>query len=100
MNLTGRPIYQKPTKEDIKDDLRYLSYLRTLPSAISGLKPSLPAHYRTADNSGTGTKPLFSAIPLTDSEHKEQHRIGQYNFMPRDWWEEQVSKHLKMWREL
>lgn len=28
-----------------------------------------------------------------------QHRIGQFNFMPREWWEEQCEKYLKMWHE-
>lgn len=98
MNLTGQRVYAKPTDDDRKQDQQYLSWIRTQPSAYSGMVPSIAAHYRTAENSGTGTKPLFSAIPLTRAEHEIQHRIGTFNFSPREWWEEQVRLHLERWR--
>lgn len=89
----------KPTKEDKKQDRLFLDWLKTQPSALSGLSPCDPCHYRTAKNSGIGCKPLFSAIPLTREEHIEQHRIGQYNFMPREWWEEKIKYYLKKWSD-
>jgi len=83
----------------------YLDWLRTQPSALDGSYghwnmdfgrwENEPAHYRTARNSGTGTKPAFQAIPLTTEQHRLQHRIGQFNFMPREWWEEQVERYLR-----
>lgn len=101
MNLTGLPPYQKGTKTKRKrdnDDL-FLAWLRTLPSALSGRFPTEACHYRTAANAGVGCKPLYSAIPLTPEEHRKQHRIGQYNFMPREWWEEQVTTYVKRFRD-
>ena len=56
-----------------------------------------PCHYRTAKNSGMGCKPEYSAVPLTHAQHLEQHRIGQFSFMPRAWWERQVELHLERW---
>jgi hypothetical protein len=99
MNLTGQKVYQKGrrTKHEKPNDKNYLAWLRTQPSALSGGFPCVVAHYRTAKNSGTGIKPLFSAIPLLQSEHEEQHRIGQYNFMPREWWEEMTGIYLRRW---
>lgn len=98
MNLTSQPPYQRHTirRRSKPNDKEFLAWLRTLPSAYSGKVPCVAAHYRTAANSGVGCKPLFSAIPLTDSEHKLQHQIGQYNFMPREWWETQIGKYLEM----
>lgn len=91
-------LYQRPTKQDRILDKQFLAWLKTQPSAYSGEYPCDSAHYRTAFNSGTGCKPLFSAIPLTRAEHMEQHRVGQFNFMPREWWESQVEYHLNKWK--
>ena len=101
MNLTGQAVYRKGGRRNRKkpSDREYLDWLKTQSSALSGRSPCDPCHYRTAKNSGIGCKPLFSAIPLTREEHREQHRIGQFNFQSREWWEEQVEIHLKRWRE-
>jgi hypothetical protein len=89
-------------------DKKYLLWLRTQPSAIDGhmdYDPDTgqrwcdPCHYRTAANSGVGCKPEYSAIPLTHAQHLEQHRVGQFNFRPREWWEYQTEKHLRRWIE-
>lgn len=103
MNLTGRPVYQKGSKRRSRgkvDDRDFLDWLKTLPSAYSGKMPCDPAHYRTAANSGVGCKPLYSAIPLTREEHRLQHRIGQFNFMPRAWWETQVAHYVDLWKKI
>lgn len=106
MNLTGLPPYQKNTKHRsrgkarLREDREFLDWLKTLPSALSGRGPCDPAHYRTAANSGIGCKPIFSAIPLTRDEHRLQHQIGQFNFMPREWWEEKVRYYIEMWNRL
>lgn len=101
-NLCGLPPYQKGQKRKRKkeNDDDYLRWLRTLPSALSGGYPTEACHYRTARNSGVGIKPMYSAIPLTPLEHREQHRIGQYNFMPRDWWEEKVAYYVETYKRL
>ena len=104
MNLTGQLPYQKNQKkrrtrsQEQREDAKFLEWIRTLPSAFSGKYPCIAAHYRTAANSGTGIKPLFSAIPLTWGEHQLQHQIGQYSFMPRDWWERKVAYYVDAWK--
>lgn len=79
-------------------DRKYLAWIRKQPSALSGGFPVEACHYRTAKNSGTGCKPLFSAVPLTPQEHRLQHRIGQFAFQPREWWVEQTAKYLAQWQ--
>lgn len=90
----------------VGSDRAYLLWLRSQPSAIdgqmdydrdTGQRWCVPAHYRTAANSGTGCKPEYSAIPLTHAQHLEQHRIGQFNFKSRSWWQKQVRIHLTRW---
>jgi hypothetical protein len=75
MNLTNRPVTPKgkTSKRKKPNDRDYLNWLKTQPSALSGMMPCDPCHYRTAANSGVGCKPLFSAIPLTRAEHMEHY---------------------------
>ena len=128
MNLTNRPVYtkgQKPHKATTRQatddsplgqliaqangipEREYLDWLRTQPSAYSGLfswdggTPFCePAHFRTAKNSGVGCKPAFLAIPLRHEEHAQQHQVGQFNFRPREWWIDQCQNHLKAWLDV
>jgi hypothetical protein len=85
---------------------QYKLWLRTQPSAIdgtmdydldTGVEYCDPCHYRTARNSGIACKPDCSAIPMSHRQHLEQHRIGQFNFKPREWWEYQCVKYLRLW---
>lgn len=86
---------------------QYLGWVVLQPSAYSGrfsgkdwdsgISYCDPCHYRTADNAGIATKPEYWAIPLTRDEHLRQHQVGQFAFMRKDWWEEQVRKHLELW---
>lgn len=87
-------------------DKQYLDFIRRLPSAYSGRYSEyledgtgrcVAAHYRTAGNSGVGCKPTYSAIPLTQIEHLEQHRIGQFEFMPRSTWGRLCENYLRLW---
>lgn len=85
-------------------DKQYQLWLRSQPSALdggmdydNGTAYCDPCHYRTAANSGVGCKPEYCAIPLTHAQHLEQHRVGQFNFMPREWWEEMTIKYLTKW---
>lgn len=95
MNLTSQKPYEKHTKRKrkVENDDKYLQWLRTQRSAYSKRWPTVAAHYRTANNSGIGIKPPFSAIPLTKAEHDEQHRIGTFKFAQRSWWEAMVMKY-------
>ncbi len=86
----------------------YLDWLRLQPSAVdggfdwdmdTGRGYCQACHYRTSVNSGTGCKPEYQAVPLTAAQHRTQHQIGQFAFMPRDWWEGQVLKYLARWLE-
>lgn len=94
MNLTGQQVYQKGSrrKRSKVSDAKYCAFLRTQRSPFSGKYPTVAAHFRTAANSGTGIKPPFSAIPLTQKEHDEQHRVGTFKFAGRDWWIGQVAR--------
>lgn len=92
------PSYRN-SKRKRENDNDFLAWLRTQPSALSGQSPTEACHYRTAKNSGIGCKPLYSAIPLTSQEHKLQHSIGQYNFMPRSEWERLVELYVRKYKE-
>lgn len=86
------PWFQYGTDED------YKAWCRKQRSAYSAKTGDIVyAHYRTAANSGTGMKPPFSGLPLTMQEHQMQHRIGQYNFRHKTWWEDNVREHLERW---
>jgi hypothetical protein len=100
MNLTGQGVCKKTTKEEIGEDKKFLAWLRTQPCAIcKAYPPNDPAHYRTAQNSGTGCKPINSAIPLCRDCHSGQHQIGQYCFRPREEWERLVKFYLQEWKK-
>ncbi len=64
---------------------------------IDGVGRNDAAHHRTAANSGTATKPEYSAVPLTREEHLRQHAHGASVFGDRDWWNNQVRIHLERW---
>ena len=97
---------KKPGKEErahpafeFGTDRDFQAFVRELPSAISGRGPCVFAHHRNAKNAGTGYRPPFSGVPLTWDEHERQHRVGQYNFKPRGWWDAQVRRCLGLWIE-
>jgi hypothetical protein len=58
---------------------KYRAWIRSLPSAVSGLPGCEAAH--TGDDGGMSQKPSdYSCIPLTWSEHREYHRLGRAGF--------------------
>ena len=100
-------------------DKKYLEWLRTQPSCISGeyseyvngqgMNPA--CHVRRANNSGTGYKPKFSAIPLTHKEHGIQHQYGEaalLNTKPiktmdelhnaKEWFEKKATEYYEKWK--
>lgn len=124
MNICKRPPYQKGQKrrraksKDERDDAAFLAWLRTQPSCVSGQfsiyvegkGKNVSAHVRRARNSGVAIKPRFSAVPLTDEEHRIQHQHGYHGLLNRyrpevwdresaaSWFDEQVKAHLARWR--
>ncbi len=128
MNLTGQQPYQKGQKrrrqltEDERLDKEYRAWARLQPSCISGqfsewkngVGMCIAAHVRDSENSGTSYKPLFSAVSLTDAEHRFQHQhgeaaclnefsmsVGAYTeFRAREWFKEQAAKSLAKWKKL
>ncbi len=87
-------------------DSDYRAFIQRQPSAVSGVFSEylesgegrcVAAHFRTAANSGVGMKPDYSAIPLTCGEHDRQHRVGQYQFLPKAEWERLTRKYLLAW---
>lgn len=112
MNITGQMPYQKhqPKRKGRNraemespwsrygSDSDYQAWCRLRPSAYSGKNGQIVyAHYRTAANSGTGVKPVYSGLPLTMQEHQLQHAVGQFHFMERERWQYLVESHLKAW---
>ena len=83
-------------------DKAYQAFLREQPSALSGnyseyvngVGKCVVAHVRRANDSGTGYKPLFSAIPLTFEEHQLQHQHGEEHLKERSWWDKQVARYI------
>ena len=63
-------------KEDIYRSEKYLRYIRSLPSVVSG-QPGTEAHHIKKPGLGGGMKPtdLFT-IPLTRFEHTKFHTVG------------------------
>jgi hypothetical protein len=87
-------------------DKKFLDFIRRQPSAYSGrFSEYLPdgtgrcvaAHVRRASNSGTGMKPAYSAIPLTREEHDLTHQKGEQALMPKEWFDKQALRYLRMW---
>lgn len=72
--------------EAIGTDAEYQDWCRKQPSALGGKDDydpttgeirSEPAHVRRAGEGGTGYKPLFATIPLTNAQHALQHQSGE-----------------------
>lgn len=73
----------------VKDDA-HLRWLRTLPCAITGMRPVEAAHIRYGDpvygkrETGMGEKPSDQwCLPLSPAMHREQHAAGD----ERAWWQ-------------
>ena len=100
-------------------DAEYLHWLSFQASCLSGefnqyidgVGRNIACHVRRANNSGTGIKPPFSAVPLTDAEHKYQHQHGEREaliryqsyltpeFLAKEWFNDQAKIHLERWIE-
>ena len=59
---------------------------------------NVAAHVRSVKaGAGVARKPPFSAVPLTDAEHRATHQYGNSHFRPPEWWESQAEEHLRRW---
>lgn len=74
-------------------DEQYRKWIQRQPSAYSGDFSEwihgegrcIAAHVRRAGEAGTGYKPPYSCIPLTDKEHQLQHQQGENALDGLDW---------------
>jgi hypothetical protein len=87
-------------------DGNFLDWMRKHPRSATGKLaggesgPIVPAHVRrVANGSGTGIKPPFSAIPLTDQEHRLQHQKGESAVHPegKEWFDKKRVQYLTEW---
>ena len=85
---------------------QFEAYARTFPSVltndykeyINGDGVSVFAHLRDVSRgSGTGIKPDYSGVPLTQEQHAKQHQHGYDYYNPREWWEAESNKMLCKW---
>jgi len=92
--------------ESIGTDEEFLTWVRQQKSAysgkfsmfIDGVGSCVAAHVRHVEHgSGTAIKPPFSAIPLTDDEHREAHQKGDSVLGDREWWDKKRIKYVSQW---
>lgn len=103
-----------------ESDKKYLEWLSYQPSCLDGtfnqyqdgVGRNIACHVRRASNSGTGIKPKFSAVPMTDEQHHRQHKLGEAAILDiyldglhtideaKEWFDNQVKIHLEKWRKL
>ena len=86
-------------------DKQFRHWISHQPSCISGRFSEWvdgtgrceAAHVRRAGRSGTGYKAEYSCVPLTRQEHARQHQHGESDLAPKEWWDAQMLKYLRMW---
>jgi len=81
-------------------DEDYLDWCRQQPCCADGSHsgPVVAAHVRRVSNgSGMGFKPAYSAIPLCDQHHREQHQHGESAIGGKEWVDRQRIDHLQRW---
>lgn len=138
MNICKRPVYQKGQKKKRKHktvaemahpaskygtDAEFLDWLTYQPSCLDGsfnqyqggVGRNIACHVRrVAAGSGTAFKPPYSAVPMTDAQHKVQSgKEGEAGALRRfsvphgihsvdaatakAWFEQQAAEHLQRW---
>ncbi|MCP4470163.1 MAG: hypothetical protein GY815_05670 [Gammaproteobacteria bacterium] len=91
----------------IGPDSEFLEWLKHQKSALSGKRDyyedtfegcCVPAHVRHLEHGGgTGIKPEYSAIPLTNEEHQLAHQKGDSALGEREWWDKMRIKYVSQW---
>lgn len=100
-----------------RPDRDFLAWIETLPSCISGHFEawehgegrSVAAHVRRARDAGTSYKPLYSAVPLSDREHRTQSQLGEKACLEKhlggvwsvekakSWFDQQAQRYREEW---
>lgn len=97
--------YSREVAAAFGTDEQYQEWCRHQPSAYSGRSDwyeelgeprCVYAHVRRADISGTGYKPHFSGVPLTNAEHQRQHQHGESALDGFDM-QKSAGEHLRQW---
>ena len=87
-------------------DAEYRLWLTFQPSCIDGDFSEWPngegrnvaCHVRSVKaGAGVATKPPFSAVPMTDRQHKLTHQHGNCYFGPPEFWQREAKLHLMRW---
>jgi len=100
-------------------DKEYLEWLSFQPSCIDGtfnqyvdgIGRNIACHVRRASNSGTSAKPVYSAVAMTDAQHKIQSTKGEAwvlsdyrqdcsnytNLKAKKWFDIAASQSLERW---
>lgn len=63
-----------------KRNWKYRQWIRTLPSAVSGIEGGIEAAHTGGDGGMSMKASDYSCIPLTVEEHREYHQIGKSAF--------------------
>lgn len=105
----------REVQEKIGTDAEFREWVKKQPSCISGKYDcveggavNIAAHVRRAAASGTGYKPPYSCVPLTNAEHQLQHQHGERAVLQgRDeadsitqakaWFDRQAIEHAARW---
>jgi len=93
-----------PVLIQLGSDKQYRQWIQTQKSVFSGDYSEwiqgegrcIAAHVRRAGEAGTSFKPVYSCIPLTDSEHQLQHQQGESALLGLDW-ENEKHQYLVKW---
>lgn len=102
--------YTPDVWEAIGSDEKYQAWCRRQKSAHSGRlgidgNPIVYAHVRrVAAGSGMAKKPIYSGIPLLNTEHQQQHQGGETSLLDsngkrrtREWYNKTAIDHVVRW---
>lgn len=86
-------------------DSDFLAWVRTQPCAAPKMGAGRPcggdvvaAHVRRiANGAGTGIKPEYSAIPICDAHHRQQHQHCESSIAPREAWDAMRLRTVEAW---
>lgn len=86
-------------------DDEYMEWIQRQPSAYSGKFSEyvdgegrcVAAHVRRAGESGTAYKAEYACIPLTDEEHRRQHKEGESALGGKEWFDKERRGYVQEW---
>lgn len=86
-------------------DAEFREWIQRQPSAYSGNFGEyvdgegrcVAAHVRRAGESGTAYKAEYACIPLTDAQHRHQHRQGESALCEPEWFDKMRAKYVQEW---